>query len=75
MKSIEGSRYQMAALPLDIEVLKDNNNIGVISFYTQPEEAKEILRKGDKLRIPSFTLRDMKTDLIFGTKELEYGYN
>jgi hypothetical protein len=74
LKTIEGSRYQLGALPLDIEVLKDSTNIGVISFFTLPEEEKEILKQGNKLRIPSFALRDMKTDLLFGTKELEYTY-
>ena len=70
----EGKRYQIAALPSEIKVYKDNKLIGVIPFYTPRGEEKEILKNGNRLYIPEQAFRDMRTDLIIEAEGLDYKY-
>ena len=70
----EGKRYQIAALPTEIKVYKDNKLIGEIPFYTPRDEAKEIIKNGNRLCIPEQTFRDMRTDLIIESEGLDYKY-
>jgi hypothetical protein len=60
--------------PPEINVYNDDELVGKIYFYTQKKEMREILKDGNKLQIPSFVIRDMKTNLIIGTNKSEFSY-
>lgn len=68
----ENKRYQLAAFPPSIIVYKGSKKIGEIFPFTERDEIKSYLIKGNRLHFPSFVLRDMKTGLLTGPQELDY---
>ncbi len=73
-KTIEGSRYQIGSFPPAITIFKDKEEIGEIFSFTEDNEIKEYLKKGNIIHLPSFHIRDMKTDLSIFTSEFDYKY-
>lgn len=74
LKPIRGTRYQIGALVPDTEVFADETKIGEIAFYTEIEEEKELLKKGNRIIFPSIVIRDMRTDLLIGTESIDLRY-
>ena len=68
----ENKRYQLAAFPPSIIVYRGDKKIGDIFPFTERDEMKSFLIKGNKLHFPSFVLRDMETGLLTGPEELDY---
>ena len=74
LKAIDEKRYQMGAFPSTIKVYKDNIEVGNIESFTDGDEIENILKQGNKIHFPTFIIRDMTTDLIIETPEIDYIY-
>jgi hypothetical protein len=73
-EALDTSRYWQHPIPPAIKVFFDDQFVGDIEFFNEKEEIKKILSTGNIIYVPSFPIRDSKTDLMFGTPEFKYKY-
>jgi hypothetical protein len=74
LQLVNNNKYQIGALPLDIEVYSDSTHVGEIAFFFEDQEIKDMLEKGNIICHPGFIIQDVKTELYFIANGFCYKY-